>query len=165
MNVKSKMCTHPGCTKKSNHRVARIRAVVGSCSENVKHGMVDVNSKRCAHPCCTTTPSRGMGGDIRMFCSPHPGRGMVHLGTFNISSVLGRRGGVGIEALASVPVPAERGGTAFLHLHRQRHPPAGVGWPAGEPARSPSTHLWLRPRSKQQYMKATLQLKVARLQK
>ena len=77
VDVKSKRCAHPSCTKHARYGVEGTNARV-FWSQHAREGMVDITSKRCAHPSCTKRRSYGVEGTNAVFCSQHAEDGMVN---------------------------------------------------------------------------------------
>ena len=80
MNVISKRCGHPGCTKQPLYGV-EVSKKAEFCAGHKKEGMVNINNnKRCGHPGCNKQPSYGVeGSNMKEFCAQHKKDGMINV--------------------------------------------------------------------------------------
>ena len=77
INVISKRCDFPGCSKHPSYGVAGSKKAE-FCVAHAKEGMVDVCSKRCGHPGCIKRSSYGTPGSKKpQFCIHHALKGMI----------------------------------------------------------------------------------------
>lgn len=62
IDLVSKRCVRPGCTKSPKFGLAGIKKLE-NCREHAKEGMIDFLNKRCVRPCCTKVRDVWPSGD------------------------------------------------------------------------------------------------------
>ncbi len=75
IDVISKRCQHPGCTKQPVF--AHDGETARFCASHKEPDMIDVKNKRCQHPGCTKHPVFAHDGETARFCASHKEPDMI----------------------------------------------------------------------------------------
>ncbi len=90
VNVVSKRCEHPGCSKQPTFNVEGEKNA-RFCKEHALPTMVDISHKKCEHPGCSTRPSYNLDGEKNgRFCKEHALSNMVDVVNFDSAKIDGR---------------------------------------------------------------------------
>lgn len=80
LNVVSRTCAHPNCSRQPCHGMADTRNKAEMCAVHSLDGMVNVKNLLCNRPNYSKRPSRGMVGSKKAeMCSEHALKGMVNV--------------------------------------------------------------------------------------